>query len=450
MSELYENPSAVVFTTPLPELEKWGISKDAAILDLGCGYGRILKHLYEQGYHNLAGIDFSEKLIGRAKEILPQARYIVGDIRTELISEKFDVILMCGVLEYISEDEQRKSMVDAVSECLKEGGKLYLEAFVRDENDIFYSTRAVNGKPYGTVQLSNGIILFHGSIDEIDTLFERRLRKVCGKETNFVTWTNCEAKGYIVVYEKDNKVEQENKKIIIGILLENHRWYEKIKSNFTKYNIEEYRISDMDHPFLKISASEKVEYMITIGYGSSIAASCVEEMRYLGATMAVRIGSTGSLSPLATIGDVVVATAAVRDEGVSKFYLDEGVPAMAHPIYNDALSKYLTKLGLSIKKGIVYTTDGRWREDREKMKRLASCGIISVEMESAAIFAVGMGNSFPVLSLSVVSDNPHSEESEFVGVITDDAWNNIVVPKFEEVFNGIIEWGKEYFEVNIL
>lgn len=240
-------------------------------------------------------------------------------------------------------------------------------------------------------------------------------------------------------------MNQEKNKVVIGILLENHRWYDKVKSNFKKYAIEEYRISDMDHPFLRISVSDKVEYMITIGYGSSIAASCVEEMRYLGASMAIRIGSTGSLSPVAVIGDIVAATAAVRDEGVSKFYLDEGVPAMAHLVYNDALSEYLTKLGHSIKKGIVYTTDGRWREDREKMKRLASCGIIAVEMETAAIFAVGMGNAFPVLSLSIVSDNPHSEETEFVGVITEDAWNNVVVPKFEAVFKDIIEWGKEYF-----
>lgn len=202
MSELYEDPSTIVFTTPLPELEVLGIPKDAAILELGCGYGRVLKHLYEQGYHNLTGIDFSEKLIERAKGILPQVQYIVGDIRTELIPQKFDVILICGVLEYISEDEQRKSMVDAVSACLKEGGKLYLETFIRDENDTFYTERAVSGKPYGTVQLSNGIILFHGSVDEIDMLFESRLKKVYGKETKFVTWTDCEVKGYIVVYEK--------------------------------------------------------------------------------------------------------------------------------------------------------------------------------------------------------------------------------------------------------
>lgn len=235
-------------------------------------------------------------------------------------------------------------------------------------------------------------------------------------------------------------------KITIGLLLENHRWYDMVVKKFKQYTIEEYHVSDMDHPFLRIVISDKLEYMVTIGYGSSIAASCVEEMRYLGASMVIRIGSTGAISPVITTGDVVIATAAVRDEGVSKFYLDEGVPAMAHQKLNDSLSDFFAHKKIKIKKGVVYTTDGRWREDREKMKRLASCGVISVEMETAAIFAVGMGNAFPVLSISIVSDNPHNEESEFVGVITTEVWDNIVVPKFMEIFGNILQWGKETYE----
>ena len=230
-------------------------------------------------------------------------------------------------------------------------------------------------------------------------------------------------------------------KIIIGILFENHRWYELVKNQFSKYRKEEFRISDMDHPFTKITVSGTLEYWVTIGYGSSIAASCMEEFRYLGATMAIRLGSTGAIHSVIRTGDVVMAIAAVREEGVSKFYLDDGVPAMTCMPLNDSLSKYLDSLNIRNKKGIVYTTDGRWREDRKKMDRLSKCGVISVEMESAAVFAVGMANQFPVLSLSIVSDAPHAEDTEFVGVITDSAWNDIVVPKFNQLFGAIVDWG---------
>lgn len=202
MTELYEEPSTIVFTTPFPELCKINVQKDAEILDFGCGYGRVMKHLYEQGYKNLTGIDISEQLIQRAKKNLPQAEYIVGDITKDNISKQFDVIIICGVLEYINEINQRRKLASIISGYLKKGGILYLETFIRDEKDSFYETNAVSGQPYGTVKLSNGIVLFHGSIDEIDVLFGKSLNKQFGEETKFMTWTKCEVKGYIVVYKK--------------------------------------------------------------------------------------------------------------------------------------------------------------------------------------------------------------------------------------------------------
>lgn len=36
---------------------------------MGCGYGRTLDELYRNDYKNLTGIDFSEKLIGRGKNL---------------------------------------------------------------------------------------------------------------------------------------------------------------------------------------------------------------------------------------------------------------------------------------------------------------------------------------------------------------------------------------------
>lgn len=53
------------FTTPLhfEEFSKY-VGKEDIILDVGCGYGRTLNQLYEEGYHNLIGIDFSENMMG--------------------------------------------------------------------------------------------------------------------------------------------------------------------------------------------------------------------------------------------------------------------------------------------------------------------------------------------------------------------------------------------------
>ena len=48
-------------------IEKY-ISKDAKILDLGCGAGRTTINLYRLEYKDIIGLDYSEKLIESANE----------------------------------------------------------------------------------------------------------------------------------------------------------------------------------------------------------------------------------------------------------------------------------------------------------------------------------------------------------------------------------------------
>jgi hypothetical protein len=56
------------------------------------------------------------------------------------------------------------------------------------------------------------------------------------------------------------------------------------------------------------------------GIGCPSAAIAVEELIRCGATMLVRVGTSGSMQPDVAPGDFVVATAAVRDEGTSRAY----------------------------------------------------------------------------------------------------------------------------------
>ena len=60
------------FSTPFnfEDFSKY-VSKEDIILDVGCGYGRTLNQLYEEGYNNLIGIDFSENMIERGKKQYP-------------------------------------------------------------------------------------------------------------------------------------------------------------------------------------------------------------------------------------------------------------------------------------------------------------------------------------------------------------------------------------------
>jgi len=81
--------------------EKYGIDKNAKILEIGCGNGRIVINLAKRGYR-VIGIDISPIFINDAKQkakdygVGDRVKFYVGDVRylTKLLSdEEFDVIL---------------------------------------------------------------------------------------------------------------------------------------------------------------------------------------------------------------------------------------------------------------------------------------------------------------------------------------------------------------------
>ncbi len=67
------------FTTVLDvELFSKYVSKNSKILDVGCGYGRILNELSESGFVDLTGIDSAEKMIKRGLREYPNLNLIAN------------------------------------------------------------------------------------------------------------------------------------------------------------------------------------------------------------------------------------------------------------------------------------------------------------------------------------------------------------------------------------
>ena len=70
------------FTTPFQKnLFVEYVSKNERVLDVGCGYGRTLEELHQLGYEALTGLDFSEGMIRRGKNLysgFPAARAALG------------------------------------------------------------------------------------------------------------------------------------------------------------------------------------------------------------------------------------------------------------------------------------------------------------------------------------------------------------------------------------
>ncbi|MCZ6653615.1 MAG: methyltransferase domain-containing protein [Planctomycetota bacterium] len=54
-------------------LERFGVNPDAAILDLGCGPGAVLRELGARGYSRLHGVDVAEHMVTHARRQAPSA-----------------------------------------------------------------------------------------------------------------------------------------------------------------------------------------------------------------------------------------------------------------------------------------------------------------------------------------------------------------------------------------
>src|SRR5438270_3789988 len=65
------------------------------------------------------------------------------------------------------------------------------------------------------------------------------------------------------------------------------------------------------------------------GIGSPSTAIAIEELAAVGARIFIRVGTTGSIQKGVSFGDLVVATAAVRDEGTTPGYVPMAYPAVA-------------------------------------------------------------------------------------------------------------------------
>src|SRR6056297_4061549 len=137
------------------------------------------------------------------------------------------------------------------------------------------------------------------------------------------------------------------------------------------------------------------------GIGSPSAAIAVEELARVGADTLLRVGSCGSIVPEAAVGDLVITTGAVRQEGTSKEYVREDYPATADPRVVSALVAAAEELDYDYHLGITCSTDSFYagqsrpgfdgfeaRDSEAAIEELRDAGVLNFEMEAASILTL--------------------------------------------------------------
>src|SRR4249919_713988 len=121
------------------------------------------------------------------------------------------------------------------------------------------------------------------------------------------------------------------------------------------------------------------------GIGAGQTSNVMEELINLGGRVFIQIGATGAIQEHIALGDVVVPTGSVRDEGLTRYYAPPQYPAVADYRVVQALVKAAKKAGKTVHTGIIRTTDGFYPSQRiEKyVQRYHDLGVLSVEQEVA-------------------------------------------------------------------
>jgi uridine phosphorylase len=137
--------------------------------------------------------------------------------------------------------------------------------------------------------------------------------------------------------------------------------------------------------------------------GAPATAITMEEMAALGAKEFLAFGACGSLGPRLKIGDTAIPTFAIPDEGTSRHYAAPRRPR-PDPGLVEALTKACGRRSLRYATGGTWTMDAVYRETTARARDLARRGVLTVEMEASAIWAVARYRGFRAASLLVVSD----------------------------------------------
>jgi purine-nucleoside phosphorylase len=139
--------------------------------------------------------------------------------------------------------------------------------------------------------------------------------------------------------------------------------------------------------------------------GAPYAAAILESLIVWGANEIIFFGWCGAISTDLCAGDIIVPTASLSDEGTSRHYgqaLGEFIQADASLCHN--LETTLKSHAVSVCSGLVWTTDAVFRETRAKVEHLQTAGVLAVEMETSALFAVAAFRQVRMASVLVVSD----------------------------------------------
>lgn len=139
--------------------------------------------------------------------------------------------------------------------------------------------------------------------------------------------------------------------------------------------------------------------------GAPYAVIILETLITWGVQKILFFGWCGAISSEVKIGDIIIPTGAIIDEGTSRHYGKDNDSLVRPSDYiSGNIKDALKENGLSFYEGLIWSTDAVYRETHEKMEHFQKKDALAVEMELSAIFSVGKFRKVEVGAVLIVSD----------------------------------------------
>lgn len=166
------------------------------------------------------------------------------------------------------------------------------------------------------------------------------------------------------------------------------------------------------HPVYELEDGDRKVTLAHPGVGAPLAASLLEILIASGCRKFMVCGGAGSIRPGVALGEAVVLSSAVRDEGTSYHYLPASREVEASPEAVAALRTAIEARGLPYVVAKTWTTDAIFRETRDKIAARREEGCAVVEMEAAALFAVARFRGVTIGQVVYAGDDVSGEQHE--------------------------------------
>ncbi len=146
------------------------VPRESVILDVGCGYGRTLNELYQEGFKKSFGIDFSQKMIEKGKHLYPYLDLKKCSTVFPFDDNTFDAVVLVAVLTCMVKNKDQELLMVEIQRVLKPNGILYINDFLinKDQRNVdrYNAFKEIYGI-YGVFELDEGAQLRHHTKDHL-------------------------------------------------------------------------------------------------------------------------------------------------------------------------------------------------------------------------------------------------------------------------------------------